>query len=57
MPVKNGDFIKLEYTGKIVETGDIFDTTDKELAEEKGIFSDKKNLWASFCNYRRRPCA
>jgi len=42
MPVKNGDFIKLEYTGKIVETGDIFDTTDKELAEEKGIFSDKK---------------
>jgi len=42
MPVKNGDFIKLEYTGKIIETGDIFDTTDEELAEEKGIHSDKK---------------
>ncbi len=42
MPVKNGDFIKLEYTGKIVETGDIFDTTSEELAEEKGIHSDKK---------------
>ena len=42
MPVKNGDFIKLEYTGKIVETGDIFDTTDEEVAEEKGIHSDKK---------------
>jgi len=42
MPVKNGDFIKLEYTGKIIETGDIFDTTNEELAEEKGIFSDKK---------------
>lgn len=42
MPVKNGDFIKLEYTGTIVETGDIFDTTNEELAEEKGIHSDKK---------------
>lgn len=42
MPVKNGDFIKLEYTGKVIETGDIFDTTDEELAEEKGIHSDKK---------------
>ncbi|NYB51566.1 MAG: peptidylprolyl isomerase [Methanobacteriaceae archaeon] len=42
MPVKNGDFIKLEYTGKIIETGDIFDTTNEELAEEKGIHSDKK---------------
>jgi len=42
MPVKNGDFIKLEYTGKVIETGDIFDTTDEELAEEKGVHSDKK---------------
>jgi FKBP-type peptidyl-prolyl cis-trans isomerase SlyD len=42
MPVKNGDFIKLEYTGKVIETGDIFDTTDEEIAEEKGIHSDKK---------------
>lgn len=42
MPVNNGDFIKLEYTGKITETGDIFDTTVEELAEENGIHSDKK---------------
>ncbi len=42
MPVKNGDFIKLEYTGKVIETGDIFDTTNEEVAEEKGIHSDKK---------------
>jgi len=42
MPVKNGDFIKLEYTGKITETDEIFDTTDGDLAEEKGIHSDKK---------------
>ncbi len=42
MPVKNGDFIKLEYTGKVQETGDVFDTTSEEVAEEKGIQSDKK---------------
>jgi FKBP-type peptidyl-prolyl cis-trans isomerase 2 len=42
MPVNNGDFIKLEYTGKITETGDIFDTTDEEIAEKNGIHSDKK---------------
>ncbi len=42
MPVNNGDFIKLEYTGKITETGDIFDTTVEKLAEENGIHSDKK---------------
>jgi FKBP-type peptidyl-prolyl cis-trans isomerase SlyD len=42
MPVKNGDFIKLEYTGTVQETGDVFDTTSEEVAEEKGIQSDKK---------------
>ncbi len=42
MPVKNRDFIKLEYTGTVQETGDVFDTTSEEVAEEKGIKSDKK---------------
>ncbi|MDD3754080.1 MAG: FKBP-type peptidyl-prolyl cis-trans isomerase [Methanobacterium sp.] len=42
MPVKNGDFIKLEYTGKVQETGDVFDSTSEEVAEEKGIHSDEK---------------
>lgn len=42
MPVNNGDFIKLEYTGKIIETGEIFDTTDEEIAEKNEIHSDKK---------------
>lgn len=42
MPVKNGDFIKLEYTGKVQETGDVFDSTSEEVAEENGIHSDKK---------------
>ena len=42
MPVNNGDFIKLEYTGKIIETGEIFDTTIEEVAEENEIHSEKK---------------
>jgi len=42
MAVKEGDFIRLEYTGKTQETGEVFDTTDKELAEEAEIFNEDK---------------
>ena len=27
MAIENGDFIKVNFTGKIEETGDVFDTT------------------------------
>ena len=37
MAIKNGDFIKLEFTGKIKETGEVFDTTNEEIAKETGI--------------------
>ena len=30
MAVKEGDFIRLEYTGKVQETGNVFDTTDEK---------------------------
>jgi FKBP-type peptidyl-prolyl cis-trans isomerase 2 len=42
MSVKNGDFLRLEYTGKVQETGEVFDTTDEKVAEEEGILSEKK---------------
>ncbi|MBZ9571228.1 peptidylprolyl isomerase [Methanobrevibacter sp. TMH8] len=42
MAIKNGDFIKLEFTGKIKETGDVFDTTNQEVAEEAGILVENK---------------
>lgn len=42
MTIKNGDFIKLEFTGKVAETGEVFDTTDKEIAEDADIFNEKK---------------
>ena len=42
MSVKEGDFIKLEFTGRTKETGDVFDTTIEEVAEEAGIKVEKK---------------
>lgn len=42
MSVKKGDFLRLEYTGKVQETGDVFDTTYEKVAEEAGILSENK---------------
>ncbi|ASJ10741.1 peptidylprolyl isomerase [Thermococcus sp. P6] len=41
MEVQKGDVIKLHYTGKIRETGEVFDTTYEEVAKEAGIYSEK----------------
>jgi len=41
-PVKAGDFILLEMTGKAVETGDVFDTTDEELAKKEDIYDEDR---------------
>lgn len=35
--MNNGDFVRIEYTGKVKDTGEIFDTTDESLAKENGI--------------------
>lgn len=37
MPIEEKDFIRLNYTGKVKETGEVFDTTFDEVAEEAGI--------------------
>jgi FKBP-type peptidyl-prolyl cis-trans isomerase SlyD len=42
MAVKEGDFIKLQYTGKVQETDEIFDTTDEKVAEEAGLHVENK---------------
>lgn len=39
--VKKGDYILIDYTGKL-EDGTIFDTTSKEKALEAGIYSEEK---------------
>jgi FKBP-type peptidyl-prolyl cis-trans isomerase 2 len=40
--VNNGDFILVEMTGKSVETGEVFDTTNEELAKEKGLYREDR---------------
>lgn len=40
MAIENGDFIKINYTGKFNE-GQIFDTTDEQLAKDNGIFNPR----------------
>jgi FKBP-type peptidyl-prolyl cis-trans isomerase 2 len=42
MAIENGDFIKVNFTGKIEETGDVFDTTYEEVAEKAGIAQQNK---------------
>jgi FKBP-type peptidyl-prolyl cis-trans isomerase SlyD len=39
MQLKKGDFIEVEYTGTIKDSGIVFDTTDEKLAKESGIHS------------------
>ncbi len=40
MPVKKGDFILVEYVGKVKETGDVFDTTKEEEAKEGRLYKE-----------------
>lgn len=39
--LKKGDFIEIVYTGRIKESGKVFDTNDKESAKREGLFSEK----------------
>jgi FKBP-type peptidyl-prolyl cis-trans isomerase 2 len=39
--MQDGDFIEIEYVGKIKDTGEIFDLTDEKLAKENGIYNEK----------------
>ncbi|WP_457752151.1 FKBP-type peptidyl-prolyl cis-trans isomerase [Thermococcus sp.] len=38
--VQKGDVIRLNYTGKVKETGEIFDTTFEEVAKDAGIYRE-----------------
>jgi len=38
--IEKGDFIKIAYTGRF-EDGQVFDTTNEELAKENGIFNPR----------------
>jgi len=40
MTVEKGDFIYLEYTARVKETGEVFDTTIEEVAKEERLFKE-----------------
>ncbi len=40
MPIQKSDFILVDYTGKVKETGDVFDTTSEEIAKEKKLYKE-----------------
>ena len=42
--LQEGDFIKLAYTARTVEDGDLVDTTDAEVAEEEGVDTDEQTF-------------
>jgi len=39
--IKTGDFIEMEYVGRVKNNNKIFDLTDEKLAKKEGIFNDK----------------
>ena len=39
--MKKGDFIKIEYTGWVSSTGEVFDLTSEEEAKKLGVFNPK----------------
>lgn len=41
--VKKGDLVRMEYTGRVASTGQVFDTTDGLLAREAGIFEKSES--------------
>ena len=46
MAIENGDFVRVNFTGKTKETDEVFDTTYDEIAQEAGIFDENKTYKA-----------
>lgn len=43
MAINNGDFVKVNFTGKIKENGEVFDTTYENIATEEGFDTNSRN--------------
>lgn len=41
--MKEGDFVSIEFTGRIKDTDEVFDTTSEEMAKLAGIYNEKTN--------------
>ncbi|MFB6114131.1 MAG: peptidylprolyl isomerase [Halodesulfurarchaeum sp.] len=42
--VERGDFVRLEYTARTVEAGDLVDTTDRDVAEEENVETEGRDF-------------
>ena len=40
MPMEKGDFVIIDYVGRIKETGEIFDTTIEDVAKKEGVYEE-----------------
>ena len=40
MPIKKSDVLLVDYTGKVKETAEVFDTTSEEIAKEKKLYKE-----------------
>ena len=40
MPLQKGDFILIDYVGKVKETGEVFDTTIEEIARKERLYKE-----------------
>ncbi|MDH5448146.1 MAG: peptidylprolyl isomerase [Candidatus Bathyarchaeota archaeon] len=40
MPFKKGDFLLIEYTAKVKETGEAFDTTQEDVAKKERLYKE-----------------
>ncbi|MFH1285476.1 MAG: peptidylprolyl isomerase [Candidatus Micrarchaeota archaeon] len=54
--IASGDFIKIEYSGKVGAKNQVFDTTDVKTAKEAGIFDEKKKYGASLVVVGKEQC-
>ncbi|MCW1296337.1 MAG: peptidylprolyl isomerase [Candidatus Parvarchaeota archaeon] len=39
--IKEGDFVNLDYVGKVKESGEVFDVTSEEFAKKFNVFDEK----------------
>jgi peptidylprolyl isomerase len=40
VPIQKSDFVLVDYTGKVKETGEVFDTTSEEIAKESKLYKE-----------------
>ncbi len=41
--MKEGDFVEIDFTGRVKDTDEVFDTTSEEMAKLAGVYNEKTN--------------